>query len=77
MAKATTDDLTVDQIADIERKVGYPINRWVDEAPKGALYPLILAAVNGDDPKRYGSMKLAELLSLVSLDSDEDADPEA
>lgn len=76
MKKATTDDLTVEQIEGIERTVGYPINRWVDDAPKGALYPLILAAVNGDDVQRYKRMKLAELLALVSLD-DEDADPEA
>lgn len=77
VAKVTTDDLTVEQIEHIEREVGYPINRWVSDAPKGGLYPLILAAVNGDDPKRYRVMKLPELLALVSLDDDEGSDPEA
>ena len=76
MAQVTALDLTAEKIEHIEVGVGVPINRWREDAPKGTLYPLILAATHGDDVKKYRAMKLTELIALVSLDSpDEDADP--
>lgn len=69
MTQATALDLTAEQIEDIEEAVGLPINRWRDDAPKGRLYPLILAAIKGDDVAKYRAMKLSQLVELVSLDS--------
>lgn len=74
MAKVTLMDLSVEDVDSIERAVGIPVNRWSEDAPKADLYARIMAAANGDDVARYRSMKLRELLALVSLDEDE-ADP--
>jgi len=74
-------DLTGDQTAWIEDTVGVPVDDW-GEAPKGRLFPLILAAAEGTDEltrdalvKKYGALKLGELLELVSFDEPEGKGP--
>ena len=72
----TTDDLTAEQIERIERAVEVPLNRWMQDAPKGLLFPLILAEASGEPVEKYRKMKLPALLAAVTLDApDEDADP--
>jgi len=70
-------DLTGDQTAWIEDEVGVPVDDW-GAAPKGRLFPLILAAAEGTDTltrdqlrKDYGKRPLGELLELVSMDEPE------
>lgn len=76
-APITPLDLTAIQLEDIEKAVESPVNEW-RSVPKGTLLPLIIATVKGEDVDKYRSMKVRELVALVTLEPpDEDAPPNA
>lgn len=74
MKKVTMLDLSVGQVETIEKELELPLNRWQAEAPKATLYVLMLAAV-GEDPAHLRTLKLRDLVQMVSIDGEEAEDP--
>lgn len=76
MARVTLLDLTAGQVANIEKDLGLPLNRWQEEAPKAELYARMLAEASGDPIEKFRALKMRDMVALVSLDGD-DEDPTA
>lgn len=74
MSRVTILDLTAGQVANIEKDLELPLNRWQAEAPKAELYARILSETTGKPIEEYRAMKMRDLVTLVSLDGD-DEDP--
>jgi hypothetical protein len=74
MPRVTLLDLTAGQVANIEKDLELPLNRWQSEAPKAELYARILSEANGRPIEEYRALKMRDLITLVSLDGD-DEDP--
>lgn len=81
----SVNDLTVDQVEEIEEEVGHPLNQWGNRGSLVKVLRLVLAAGNGADPDAYRGWTLGRLRSSVSLEgagatdgedgSAEEADP--
>lgn len=76
MARVTLLDLTAGQVANIEKDLELPINRWQAEAPKAELYARMLSEATGEPIETFRAKKMRDLVTLVSLDG-EDEDPTA
>lgn len=80
----SVNDLTVDQVEEIEEEVGQPLNQWGNRGSLVKVLRLVLAAGNNADPDSFRSWTLGRLKASVSLDSagatgdgedEEEADP--
>jgi hypothetical protein len=70
MAKVSILDLTVAQVAAIEKHFGVPVNRWqTDIVSQAELYLQVMAARGVD----ASEMSMREILAAVSFDDAKDA----
>lgn len=74
MKTASLLDLTASQVARIEDAVGIPMDGWT-KAPKGKLYPAILAELDGVDPSTFADTPMRDLVARLSLDEPEGKGP--
>jgi hypothetical protein len=69
-------DLTIDQIEQLERDLGLPVDQWATAPSKAAVYRGVYAVATGADPATIGAMTLRELTEAVSLGDDDGGDAE-
>lgn len=74
LPKVSLLDLTVDQVEQLEKQLGMPVDRWTEYPSRAGLYRLIYAAATGRDPAAVGAMSIRELLDAVTLGDEEDAE---
>lgn len=81
----SVNDLTVDQVEQIEEEVGQPLNQWGNRGSLVKVLRLVLAAGNGADPDAFKDWKLGRLKALANLEgsgssgddsAEEEADPD-
>lgn len=75
MARVTLLDLTAGQVANIEKDLDLPLNRWQAEAPKAELYARLLAEATGEPVEKFRGMKMRDLVAQVSIDGEDDDNP--
>ena len=69
-AKVSILDLTVAQVAVIEKHFGVPVSRWqADITSQAELYIQIMAAATGETPEKVGEMPMRDILDAVTLDA--------
>jgi len=78
----SVNDLTLDQVEEIEEAVGHPFNQWGNRGSLVKVLRLVLAAGNGADPDAFKGWTLGQLKASVSLEGsgatgDDDDDGEA
>ncbi len=64
----SVNDLTVEQVEEIEEEVGQPLNQWGNRGSLVKVLRLVLAAGNGADPDAFKGWTLAKLKASVSLE---------
>lgn len=70
MAKVSILNLTVAQVATIEKHFGVPVSRWQSDIPSQAdLYIQIMSAATGKDAEEIGRMPMRDILDAVTLDA--------
>lgn len=79
----SVNDLTVDQVEQIEEEVGQPLNQWGNRGSLVKVLRLVLAAGNGADPDAFKEWKLGRLKALANLEgsgstgaAEEELDPD-
>ena len=70
--KVSVLDLTAGQVEEIEKELELPVTQWPEAPSLSALYCLVLSKATGKPVEEFKALKMRELVSLVSIDEDED-----
>lgn len=73
MAKIRIIDLTIDQIEQIERDSGVPLERWTEPAARLKAFRYIYAVATDTTPEDVGRLTLRELSDAITDDDDGEA----